>query len=308
MTAQTVVLAEGLEKSYSRHRVIDGVSFTLPQGVCLALLGHNGAGKTTLMKMMLGVTRPTAGRLELFGRTPATAGMAFRRQLGFLPENVAFYDEMTGLDTLIYFARLKGVNAAHCRERLAQVGLTEAASRRVKTYSKGMRQRLGLAQALLGRPGLLLLDEPTTGMDPMVRQEFFRIIQEVRTSGGTVILSSHILTELEAHTDLVAILCQGRLTAFGPLETLRHQVNAPVRLRLGVIDDPRNLLSRLGDPTHVRVDEHTVDIFCSAQDKMTLLRRITQLEMVRDIEIYPPTLEVIYGHLSNPGGATTCIP
>lgn len=308
MTTQTVVLAEGLEKSYDSHRVIDGVSFTLPQGVCLALLGHNGAGKTTLMKMMLGVTRPTAGRLELFGCTPATADMAFRRQLGFLPENVAFYDEMTGLDTLTYLARLKGVNAAHCRERLAQVGLTEAASRRVKTYSKGMRQRLGLAQALLGRPGLLLLDEPTTGMDPMVRQEFFQIIQEICTSGGTVILSSHILTELEAHTDLLAILCQGRLTAFGSLETLRHQVNAPVRLRLRVADNPMNLLSLLGDPTSTRVDEHTVDIFCSTQDKMTLLRRIAQIESVRDIEIHPPTLEAVYAHLSNTGRETTCTP
>ncbi|MBF0602481.1 MAG: ABC transporter ATP-binding protein [Nitrospirae bacterium] len=308
MTTHTVVLAEGLEKSYDRHRVIDGVSLTLPQGVCLALLGHNGAGKTTLMKMMLGVTRPTAGRLELFGCTPATAGMAFRRRLGFLPENVAFYDEMTGLDTLTYLARLKGVNVARCREWLAQVGLTEAASRRVKTYSKGMRQRLGLAQALLGRPGLLLLDEPTTGMDPMVRQEFFQIIREVCASGGTVILSSHILTELEAHTDLIAILCQGRLTAFGSLETLRHQVNAPVRLRLSVADNPMNLLSQLGDPTSTRVDEQTVDIFCSTQDKMTLLRRITQIESVRDIEIHPPTLEVVYAHLSNPGREPTCTP
>ena len=145
---------------------------------------------------------------------------------------MAFHDELTGADTLTFYARLKGADRKEVSTLLERVGLAKASSRRVKTYSKGMRQRLGLAQALLGAPRLLLLDEPTTGLDPVLRQEFFQIIRDLTKRGTTVVLSSHILTELEARTDIAAILRDGRLAAFGDLETLRRQAGLPVTVHV----------------------------------------------------------------------------
>ena len=205
----SIVALDNVSKAYGSQQVLEGINLALPQGKCLALIGHNGAGKTTLMKLILGLIRPTAGRVEVLGGDPAVADKSFRRQLGFLPENVAFHEELTGADTLAFYARLKGLPTTCCPALLERVGLSFAATRRVRTYSKGMRQRLALAQALLGTPKLLLLDEPTTGLDPVLRQEFFEIIRELTAAGTTVIISSHILTELEARTDLAADHARG---------------------------------------------------------------------------------------------------
>ncbi|MBF0610401.1 MAG: ABC transporter ATP-binding protein [Magnetococcales bacterium] len=289
------VVVKGITKHYPRHRALDGISLTLPAGVCLALLGHNGAGKTTFMKLMLGLIKPTGGTLQVLGQAPAGAPLSFRHQLGYLPENVSFYDEMTGRDTLTFFARLKQQPLSQCDDLLDQVGLTHAADRRVKTYSKGMRQRLGLAQALLGKPRLLLLDEPTTGLDPILRQEFFRIIRDLSSDGTTVILSSHILTELEARTDLVAILGQGHLQAFGTLSQLRQQANLPMRIRLTLSEEGMDF-----HLPHTRLGPTWVELTCPVEEKMELLAQITALgKRVSDVELLPPTLDDLYVHFGH---------
>ncbi|MBF0399514.1 MAG: ABC transporter ATP-binding protein [Magnetococcales bacterium] len=288
---------EAVVKHYPQHRALDGVSLTLPPGICVALLGHNGAGKTTLMKLLLGLTRPTAGRVTVLGQNPATAPLAFRRQIGFLPENVIFHDELTGIDTLTYYARLKGEARERCVQLLAQVGLAEAAKRRVKTYSKGMRQRLGLAQALLGQPRLLLLDEPTTGLDPMLRQEFYRIIQALRNQGVTVMLSSHLLTELEAQTDLAIILRAGKLVACGSLSALREQANLPVCLQV-TTTDPEKVTQHLAGLAVAKPGTMGQAVFvCAVSGKMATLRRLALLgELVQDVEIQMPSLDDVYLH------------
>lgn len=295
MSAHALIV-ETVVKAYGTHRALDGVGFTLPPGVCLALLGHNGAGKTTLMKLLLGLTRPTSGRIEVLGEDPARVGPEFRRQLGFLPENVIFHAELTGEETLRHYARLKGEDPARHRGLLDRVGLTEAARRRVKGYSKGMRQRLGLAQALLGRPRLLMLDEPTTGLDPMLRQEFYQVIQELRNEGVTILLSSHVLTELEARTDLAMILEHGRVTAMGSLEQLRQEAALPVRFRVrGAHAD--TLTSTLTGVTGVTGGPDEIEITAPVAEKMSLLRQLlcSGIE-VTDIEIQLPTLDHVYAH------------
>ncbi|MBF0137417.1 MAG: ABC transporter ATP-binding protein [Magnetococcus sp. DMHC-1] len=297
--SDTAFVVEHVVKQYARHRALDGVTLSVPSGVCVALLGHNGAGKTTLMKLLLGLTQPTAGTVRVLGENPALAAMEFRRQIGFLPENVIFYDELTGLDTLRYYARLKGEDVRRCAALLERVGLTEASTRRVKTYSKGMRQRLGLAQALLGQPRLLLLDEPTTGLDPLLRQEFYRIIQELRQAGVTVLLSSHVLTELEARTDLAVILRQGQIVTFGTLDALRRQANLPVRFRLTTssLDEVVRLLEGLACE---RLAGALLEVTCTVPDKMATLHRLMQLgHMVQDIEVQLPTLDDVYVHFGH---------
>ncbi len=295
----SVVTIANAGKDYGGHIVLEGINLTLPQGKCLALIGHNGAGKTTLMKLVLGVIHPTAGRVEVLGVDPAGADKSFRQQLGFLPENVAFHEELTGADTLAFYARLKGLSPTCCPDLLERVGLSSAAKRRVHTYSKGMRQRLGLAQALLGTPKLLLLDEPTTGLDPVLRQEFFEIIRQLAAIGTTVIISSHILTELEARTDLVAILRDGRLAAFGDLDTLRRDAGLPVTVRAR--GDAKAIARRLNGAFTKTIlpDERAIDIDCSITQKMALLRTLADLgDICADLEIHPPSLDDLYLHYS----------
>ncbi len=293
----SVINIENVQKAYGAHLVLEDVCLTVPEGSRLALIGHNGAGKTTLMKLILGLTRPTSGRIEVLGVDPASAGKSFRKQLGFLPENVAFHDELTGGDTLRLYARLKGRSPAECPPLLERVGLSSAIDQRVKTYSKGMRQRLGLAQALLGSPRLLLLDEPTTGLDPVLRQEFFQIVRELARAGTTVILSSHILTELEAGTDLAAIMRQGRLVAFGSLDQLRREAGLPTKIH--VRGDADTIAQRLNGSFVKSVDagRGSIEIDCPLADKMTLLRKLADLdEACVDIEIRAPSLDDLYLH------------
>jgi Cu-processing system ATP-binding protein len=295
----SVVTIENAGKDYSGHRVLEGINLTLPQGKCLALIGHNGAGKTTLMKLVLGLIHPTAGRIEVLGADPASADKSFRQQLGFLPENVAFHEELTGADTLAFYARLKGLSPTCCPALLERVGLSSAAMRRVHTYSKGMRQRLGLAQALLGTPKLLLLDEPTTGLDPVLRHEFFQVIRQLTATGTTVIISSHILTELEARTDVAAVMREGRLVAFGDLDTLRREAGLPVTVR--ATGDAKAIAHRLNGSfaRTILADERAIDIDCSASQKMALLRTLASFgDVCADLEIRPPSLDDLYLHYS----------
>lgn len=295
----SVVQIDSVGKAYGSQQVLDGISFVLPEGKCLALIGHNGAGKTTLMKLILGLIRPTSGRLDVLGTDPAAADKQFRSQLGFLPENVAFHEELTGADTLAFYARLKGLPVSCCSDVLQRVGLSFAAHRRVRTYSKGMRQRLGLAQALLGTPKLLLLDEPTTGLDPVLRQEFFEIIRGLTAAGTTVIISSHILTELEARTDLAAIMRQGHLAAFGDLDALRRQAGLPVTVRAK--GNANAIAAKLNGAftKTIQADQRAIDIGCPLDRKMDLLRTLAGLgDMCADLEIRPPSLDDLYLHYS----------
>jgi Cu-processing system ATP-binding protein len=293
----SAVAASSLGKIYDVRSVLYDLNFTVPEGAMLALLGHNGAGKTTLMKLMLGLIRPSEGGVSVLGTDPAAATPAFRRQLGFLPENVAFYDEMTGLEVLRFLSRLKGGAPSEVPALLERVGLAEAARRRVRTYSKGMRQRLGLAQALIGRPRLLLLDEPTNGLDPVSRVELFAILSELRAGGTTVIVSSHALTELEARTDLVAILRRGRLVAWGDLPALRATAGLPIRVRVATHGRAAEVASGLGEWSLGHVNDRSIELSCDITAKMALLRRIAELGgAVDDVEWQLPTLDDLYLH------------
>ena len=182
-----------------------------------------------------------------------------------------------------------------------------AAGRRVGTYSKGMRQRLGLAQALLGRPRLLLLDEPTTGLDPALRRSFYELISELTRDGVTVLLSSHALNEMEARTDRVAILEGGRLIACGSLAALRRQARLPVQVRITVPLCQTGLVAeRLGHGLVAeRRDERTLVVACPPERKMTLLSTLSQLgPQIEDVDILPPALDELYGHFLAQGTAS----
>ncbi len=290
---------DGVTKRYGSIQAVRDVSFRLPAGETVALVGHNGAGKTTLLKLMLGLIQPTAGGIRVLGENPAAGEFAARRRLGYLPENVSFNAALTGRETLSFYARLKGEPAAEALGLLARVGLEAASARRVGTYSKGMRQRLGLAQALIGEPQVLLLDEPTTGLDPELRIGFYEIVRELRDRGATVVLSSHALTELEERADRVIIMNRGIMVANGSIEALRHIARLPTRIRLTVPAlEPAAVPEWLGPVKGWRqLDGHRFEIDSAAEDKMALLRRATEAgSPVRDVDVVPPTLDELYAH------------
>ncbi|HHB12492.1 MAG TPA: ABC transporter ATP-binding protein [Chromatiales bacterium] len=294
------VLLEAVTKHYGDRPVVHDLSLTVRPGESLVLVGHNGAGKTTLMKLILGLTRPTSGYIRSLGIDPAARSAAgVRGMIGYLPESVAFHEAMTGREVLRFYARLKGEPVGHCERLLDRVGLGGARNRRVSTYSKGMRQRLGLAQAMLGHPRLLLLDEPTTGLDPALRRYFYEIITELRDAGSTVLISSHALHEVEARADRIAIMRQGTLVAHGTLEELTARVRLPLRVFVRV-ERGRGLelAKRLGGDLHVQhADANSIEIRCLGTEKMAILRRMAALgEVVRDIDIVPPRLDDVYMH------------
>jgi Cu-processing system ATP-binding protein len=290
-----VIELEGVARRYGAVEAVRDVSFALPQGARVALVGHNGAGKTTLMKLMLGLVRPSAGRLRVLGEDPVAGAAATRRQLGWLPENVTFNPALTGREVLRFFARLKGEPPASADALLERVGLGEAARRRIGGYSKGMRQRLGVAQALLGSPRAVLLDEPTTGLDPEVRQGLYDMLAALAGGGTTVLLSSHALEELEGRVERVVILDHGRVVADGTLAELRRLARLPVRLRLALADDaPPDWLHPEFAPR--RLGNGLVELSCLPEAKMELLRRAAADPRVADLDLEPPTLDELYAH------------
>lgn len=286
-------------KEYGRIKAVRGASFELGQGELVALIGHNGAGKTTLMKLMLGLIRPTGGSIEVLGDNPAAGEFTGRRQLGYLPENVSFDAALTGCETQAFYARLKREPVAKALELLDMVGLGAASRRRIGTYSKGMRQRLGLAQALIGHPKVLLLDEPTSGLDPELRQIFYDLIERLAAQGATVLLSSHALTELEERAGRVIIMNRGVKVADGSIDRLRNIARLPTKLRLKVATiAPDEVPSWLpaGAPCR-RLNGHVIEIDAAPERKLELLHRATASgTSVEDIDVLPPTLDELYAH------------
>jgi len=224
----SVIEIQGLRKTFHGHlgigrkAAVDGLDLSVKQGEIFGLLGPNGAGKTTTLKMMLGLLRPDAGQVRLFGLPPQD--VAARRRLGFLPENPYFYDYLTAVEFLDLYGRLHGLNAADRKRRivatLGRVGLSGHEGTPLRKFSKGMTQRLGLAQAIQHDPDLVILDEPMSGLDPIGRRDVRDLILGQRAAGRTVFFSSHILQDAEMLCDRVAIVFKGKLRSVGKLDDL----------------------------------------------------------------------------------------
>lgn len=298
--SEYVIEARGVVKDYGEVRAVDGVDLSVARGELFGLIGHNGAGKSTMFKMMLGLVPASGGEIRINGEP--VRGPAFRRVrrgIGYLPENVVFYDNLSGLETLAFFAELKGADRASCPALLDKVGLAHAAGRRVRGYSKGMRQRLGLAQALLGKPQLLFLDEPTTGLDPEAIREFYRILNELKAEGVTMILTSHILAEIQDRVDRIAIMRNGKVDAVGTVQGLRERLDLPLRFRLRLHDHSvaetlcRTLAGLPVEALQCAGDE--VSLQCHRQAKMRVLQTLAALDgAVADIHVQEPSLEDVF--------------
>lgn len=269
-------------------QALDDLSLDVEQGEVFGFLGPNGAGKTTTIRLLLGLIRPTAGDVTVLGQPVASRAVAWRAEVGFLPGDMTFWPRLSGLETLDFLAALAGRPAggrAALLDRLA-LAATELA-RPVRTYSDGMKQKLGLVQALQCSPRLALLDEPTKGLDPLVQQAFYEIVADLKADGATVFLSSHVLSEVERVCDRVGMLRAGRLVSVGEVEALRRAERRRVRADFTADVDPATLahfgVLVVGHPRRV-------ELLVAQPEIPALVARLGMLPLA-DLVVERPSLE-----------------
>ena len=302
MVAAEVLRVEGLTKRYRGRIALEEVTLGVRPGEVYGLLGPNGAGKTTLLRIALGLIRPTSGRVLLFGNERRGAALAAHGRLGALVEIPRFLPYLSGRENLRALGVLSGADDPEgLRRALETVRLTEAADQPVRGWSQGMRQRLGIAQALLGEPELVLLDEPTNGLDPHGVREILAVIQTLsRDRGLAVLVSSHQLAEVERIANRVAILAKGRLLAEGDLDRLlRREVT---RHRL-VVDDAAAATRVIGEEGPPRADG-ALGVRATPDEVPDLVRRLVEAGVaIREVAPVRPTLEYVFLELTNASGA-----
>jgi len=225
---QLIIEAEGLTKKYGTQIAVNNLTLQIREGEVFGFLGPNGAGKTTTLLMFLGLTEPTSGKVRVIGFDSTREPLRVKEKVGYLPENVGFYDDMDARQNLRFIARLNRipdkVSAKKIDELLQQVGLLEEAKKKVGTYSKGMRQRLGIAEVLIKEPKLIFLDEPTIGLDPDGTNRMLDLIHNLsREKNITIFLSSHLLDQVQRICDRVGIMIKGNLVAIGPIQELARK-------------------------------------------------------------------------------------
>lgn len=228
MSDQFVIDTAGLTKEYGEQKAVDGLTLQVREGDIFGFLGPNGAGKTTTILMFLGLTEPTSGTVRICGFDPAREALRVKERVGYLPENVGFYEDMDAIQNLRYVARLNrmpdNVSTPRIEALLKEVGLFEDRKKKVGIYSKGMRQRLGIAEALIKEPKVVFLDEPTIGLDPEGTNHMLDFIQALsRDKGITIFLSSHLLDQVQRICDRVGIMFHGKLLAVGTIDELSRQ-------------------------------------------------------------------------------------
>lgn len=292
---------DGLVKSYGKVVAVRGISFLVPKGQVVGLLGPNGAGKSSTIKVCLGLTCPTRGIVRVFGSKPAT--VEARRRMGYSPETPYFYPFLTAEEILIFYASLQGIKSvrASVDQVLRATGLEAARRRKAGHFSKGMIQRLAVAQSLLGDPEVLFLDEPSSGLDPEGRLEMRQIIQELKRSGKTILLSSHILSDIEAVCDRVIVINAGRIVADRLLGGEIPELEVEVEVR-GLSAEGLAALRQMGWSVHYEEPRLSVMNLRPGQEPQLLAVLAEQHAQVYQLVRKKATLEEIYMGIMHKGG------
>jgi len=256
---KNVIETRNLTKMYGDFVAVDGLNLDIREGEVFGILGPNGSGKTTTILMLLGLTEPTSGDVSVLGLNPARQPLSVKSHVGYMPDQIGFYDELTARENLIYIAKLNGLRRADAYKRidesLERLGLTEVANNRVGTYSRGMRQRLGVADVMIKQPKVIIMDEPTQGLDPEHVIEFLDMVRDLKKDGITIILSSHLLHQVQVICDRVGLYHKGKVVLEGTVPELARKVlTGAYHIHLQAGGDPKkiiNALDRLTDTVNV---------------------------------------------------------
>ena len=309
--SDVVIDAQGLTKRYNGAPAVDNVSFTVARGEIFGLLGPNGAGKTTTILMLLGLTEISSGAARVLGHDPVREPLAVKRRVGYLPDSVGFYDYLSARDNLRYTARLIGFSEEEREARIAdalrRVDLAEVGGNRVATFSRGMRQRLGLAEILMKNVAIAILDEPTSGLDPQATLELLDMIRGLKREGVSVLLSSHLLDRVQSVCDRVALFQDGRIALIGTVGELGRQVLGG-GFAVEVEAEGQGLAEKLAQVPGVRTVEST------GPDRVRLLADrdvrpdaavvvVNAGGRLRRLSIEEPSLEAIYTRYFQDHGA-----
>lgn len=270
----SVISIKGLIKRYGELKAVDSLDLDIEKGEIFGFLGPNGAGKTTTIKAIMGLLSPSEGSIRVMGKDLKKEKRVATSRVGYLPENIDLYDNLTGRETLEFFADLRDVNTKEVQELLEKLNLTHAADRKVGGYSKGMVQRLAFGQALLGRPPLLILDEPASGLDPEGTAQIKKMVKDYADDNKTVFFSSHILPNVQEVADRVGIIVGGRLRALNSVDELRKELEMPARLNVTIsqnIENVGNVLEKSSAVQKFQGKGNRVTVVCDNEDKKKVL-------------------------------------
>jgi len=291
-----VVETRALTKLYGRHVAVQDIDLQVHRGSVFGLIGPNGAGKTTVLRMLVDIIRPTSGELTVLGDSPRRAGAGIRRRIGYLPGDVTLTDRLSGRTLLHHIAQLSGTVAERKIDQLAE-RLELDMTRPVRELSKGNKQKLGLIQAFMHEPELLILDEPTSGLDPLMQREFLTMVREASRAGQTVVLSSHILSEIQHAADDVAVLAQGTVVAHGDVASLR--LTSVARLGAVIADvDATTLHTRMHELEQLEDldiqatgDQHVHRLTATIRGDIDPVIKALAMFRIRDLTVEEPDLE-----------------
>jgi ABC-2 type transport system ATP-binding protein len=287
---RTAIQTIGLTKYYGRQRGIEDLDLTVFDGEVFGFLGPNGSGKTTTIRLLMDLIRPTRGRATIFGRDVREHSVEINRALGYLPGELALWNNLTGRQILTYLGNLRGgVEGQQINSIASRLELD--LDKKFRDLSKGNKQKVGLAQALMHRPRLLILDEPTAGLDPLNQQEFFRMLREVRDSGATVFLSSHVLSEVQHTCDRVGIIREGHLVRVGTVPELIAEKHSRITITFGVpaSDEIARSFALVPGITEMSVNSHEL-AFSIQGDMDPVIKHAAQYPVI-SISSQEPTLE-----------------
>jgi len=305
MSSDYVIQTKGLSKHYNGLVAVDNLDLNIMRGEIFGLLGPNGSGKTTTILMLLGLTEPTAGKVRVLDFDPARQPLSVKARVGYMPDQIGFYDELSARQNLAYTARLNGLPAAVADERiqaaLDRMGLLDVADKRVSTFSRGMRQRLGVADVLIKQPEVIIMDEPTQGLDPEGAHAFLRNIRHLKEEGITILLSSHLLHQVQAVCDRVGLFYRGKMALSGSVaELARKVIGSHYHIEVEAYGDQEALLQALRQvPGISRVQAHgnVYDITANSDLRAEAAEAVVKAGgRLLALRVEEPSLDDIYAH------------
>lgn len=278
--------------------ILEDISFTVNEGECMALVGHNGTGKTTLIKLLIGIDYSNTGRIVICNKELNKYTVKeIHKNIGFVPENILLYPQLTGMKLMQYFARLKKVDSDTILPILKKLEIDYAANKKIGKYSKGMKQRLMLAQALLAKPKVLILDEPTSGLDPYSRKLLYKTLKSHVNEGNAVLLSSHVLKDLEPLADRIMLINKHKILLNDNMKGIISKLNLPTHIVASFTDDKTvtKLIKATENLATVKSQQNnSVKFQCDNFNKLTLIKIISSEKNLKDINIINPDMETVY--------------